>query len=144
MDTEITSSTVSRYTTTRPVTRLSVMPSNTPLKKPPSFSRFTKLGWQREQIISVVSLGISLHLDGQSRITQAAIALGAVAPTPKRAPTAEGVLVGRTLDLDVIGEAVVAVQDDIAPIDDVRAPAWYRRVAAATLLERLLKEATGA
>lgn len=114
-----------------------------PVANPPSFSRFTKLGWQREQIISVVSLGVHLHLDDQLRVTQAAIALGAVAPTPKRAPTAEGVLVGHVLEPTVIGEAVKAVQDDISPIDDVRAPAWYRRVAAATLLDRLLKEATG-
>lgn len=114
-----------------------------PAAKPPSFSRFTKLGWQREQIISVVSLAVNLHFDDQSRVTQAMIALGAVAPTPKRAPHAEGALVGHVLDPAAISEAVQAVQEDISPIDDVRAPAWYRRVAAATLLDRLLKEATG-
>ena len=115
-----------------------------PVTDPPSFSRFTKLGWQREQIISVVSLSISLHLTDQGLVTQAAVALGAVAATPRRAPTVEAVLVGHPLDPAAISRAVEAVQDDIAPIDDVRAPAWYRRVAAATLLERMLEEAAGA
>ncbi|MEN8164200.1 MAG: xanthine dehydrogenase family protein subunit M [Acidobacteriota bacterium] len=115
-----------------------------PITDSPSFSRFTKLGWQREQIISVVSLSVGLHLNDQGVVTQAAVALGAVAATPRRAPTVEAVLVGRPLDPEAIGRAVEAVQDDIAPIDDVRAPAWYRRVAVATLLERLLEEAAGA
>jgi carbon-monoxide dehydrogenase medium subunit len=115
-----------------------------PITDSPSFSRFTKLGWQREQIISVVSLSVSLHLNDQGVVTQAAVALGAVAATPKRAPTVEAVLVGRPLEPETIGNAVEAVQHDIAPIDDVRAPAWYRRVSAAVLLERLLKEAAGA
>lgn len=115
---------------------------NLPVTDPPSFSRFSKLGWQREQIISVVSLGINLRLDEVLRVSDAAIALGAVAPTPKRAPAAEAALIGRVLEPAVINEAVKAVQDDISPIDDVRAPAWYRRVAAATLLDRRLGEAT--
>ncbi len=115
-----------------------------PVADPPSFSRFTKLGWQREQIISVVSLSVSLHLNDQGLVTGAAVALGAVAATPKRAPAVETVLVGSSLDPATISRAVEAVQDDIAPIDDVRAPAWYRRVAAATLLERMLEEAAGA
>lgn len=112
-----------------------------PLADRASFSRFTKLGRQREQIISVVSLAISLHLNDQALVTQAAVALGAVAPTPKRAPTVEAILVGHSLDPSTTDRAVQAVQDDIAPIDDVRAPAWYRRVGAAILLERMLEEA---
>ncbi len=115
-----------------------------PVTDPPSFSRFTKLGWQREQIISVVSLSTSLHLNDQGVVTRAAVALGAVAATPKRAPTVEAALVGHALDSSAIARAVEAVQDDMTPIDDVRAPAWYRRVAAATLLERILQEAAGA
>ncbi len=115
-----------------------------PVTDPPSFSRFTKLGWQREQIISVVSLSISLHLNDQGLVTKAAAALGAVAATPKRAPSVEAVLVGHSLDPAAISRAVEAVQNDITPIDDIRAPAWYRRVAAATLVERMLEEASGA
>jgi xanthine dehydrogenase iron-sulfur cluster and FAD-binding subunit A len=36
---------------------------------------------------------------------------------------------------------VRVLQDDIAPIDDVRAPAGYRRIACAVLLDRFLEEA---
>jgi carbon-monoxide dehydrogenase medium subunit len=110
-------------------------------QNPPSFSRFTKLGWQREQIISVVSLAIQLHINNRAEVTEAAVALGAVAPTPTRAPTVEATLLGHTLDPSIIERAVKAVQDDISTIDDVRAPAWYRRVAAATLVQHMLEEA---
>ncbi|RLE26164.1 MAG: hypothetical protein DRJ65_06095 [Acidobacteria bacterium] len=112
-----------------------------PITDPPSFSRFKKLGWQREQIISVVSLSVNLHLNDLGVVTGAAVALGAVAATPRRAPSVEAVLMGQSLEPAAIGRAVEAVQDDITPIDDVRAPAWYRRVAAGTLLERMLEEA---
>jgi carbon-monoxide dehydrogenase medium subunit len=115
-----------------------------PNTDPPSFSRFEKLGWQREQIISVVSLSVSLHLNDQGVVTRAAIALGAVAATPKRAPSVEAILMGQALGSSAIDRAVEALQDDITPIDDVRAPAWYRRMAAATLLQRMLQEAAGA
>ena len=115
-----------------------------PITDAPSFSRFTKLGWQREQIISVVSLAVCLSLNEQGVVSRAAVALGAVAATPRRAPTVEAILMGQALGSSAIDRAVEAVQDDIAPIDDVRAPAWYRRMAAATLLQRMLQEAAGA
>jgi xanthine dehydrogenase iron-sulfur cluster and FAD-binding subunit A len=38
----------------------------------------------------------------------------------------------------------LALQEDIAPIDDVRAPARYRRLAAAVLLDRFLQEVANA
>lgn len=114
-----------------------------PTTERPFFSRFTKIGWQREQIISVVSLAVSLYLNEHREVTKAAVALGSVAPTPKRALTVEAILTGHTLDDSARANAVRAVQNDIAPIDDVRAPGWYRRVAAATLLDRMLEEAAG-
>ncbi len=104
-------------------------------------SLFDKIGPRREQIISVVSVAVGLDFDDHRRIRRAAIAFGAVAPTPKRAPTVENMLAGVALDASTIAAAADAVQQDIAPIDDVRAPAWYRRVAAATTLRRLLEEA---
>jgi xanthine dehydrogenase iron-sulfur cluster and FAD-binding subunit A len=41
---------------------------------------------------------------------------------------------------EVRREALTALQKDIAPIDDVRAPAGYRRLAAAAVLDRWLAE----
>jgi len=72
----------------------------------------------------------------------ALFAVGAAAPTPVRAPKAEGWLEGRMPDAPTRREAALRLQEDIAPIDDIRAPARYRRLAAAVLLDRLLEEAS--
>jgi CO/xanthine dehydrogenase FAD-binding subunit len=102
--------------------------------------RFWKVGPRREQIISMVSLAGRITQDGSGKVVAARIALGAVAPTPVRARTVEAFLLGRALDESTQREALRVLQKDIAPIDDVRAPAHYRRVAAAVLLDRLLAE----
>jgi carbon-monoxide dehydrogenase medium subunit len=105
------------------------------------FSRFEKLGWQFEQVISVVSVAVHLELEDDGRIDTAVVAFGAVAPTPVRGRATEDQLSSFRLCEATRASAVEACQNDISPIDDVRAPAWYRRVAAATLLDRLLVEA---
>jgi len=103
--------------------------------------RFEKLGPRREQIISVVSLAIRTGITAAGVLEGCRIALGSVAATPVRARHAEAVLEGRVPDEAVRREAARALQHDIAPIDDVRAPARYRRIAAAVVLDRLLEEA---
>ncbi|BCB77777.1 FAD binding domain-containing protein [Phytohabitans flavus] len=59
-------------------------------------------------------------------VTSARIALGGVAPRPVRAVSAEGVLIGRPLETDVLDEAGRAARGDIEPFDDAYASAWYR------------------
>lgn len=104
------------------------------------FERFVKVGPRREQIISVVSVAIRLVVaDGDIR--EAAVALGAVAPTPVRAARVEAYLAGQRCSAAVRQRAAALLQEDISPIDDVRAPAAYRRLAAAVVLDRLLVEA---
>ncbi|NWF99690.1 MAG: xanthine dehydrogenase family protein subunit M [Thermoanaerobaculaceae bacterium] len=107
------------------------------------YERFTKVGPRREQIISVVSLAARLVVAGDGSVGEVALAVGAVAPTPRRARRAEAVLAGRRLTGPVRRDAIAALQEELAPIDDVRAPAWYRRVAAAVLLDRFLAEVAG-
>jgi len=102
--------------------------------------RFVKIGPRREQVISVVSFAGRAALLPDGTVDAISLALGSVAPTPVRARRAEAVVTNRRLDGATRREAVVALQRDIAPIDDVRAPAEYRRLAAAVLLDRFLKE----
>ena len=71
------------------------------------------------------------------------VALGAVAPTPVRARRVEAHLEGGVPDREVRREAAERLQADIAPIDDVRASAGYRRIAAAVLLDRFLEACHG-
>ncbi len=106
-----------------------------------AFERFVKVGPRREQIISVVSLAGRALLAGDGTLVELRLALGSVAPTPVRARRTERLLTGRRLDAELRRKAARVLQDDIAPIDDVRSPARYRRLACAVLLDRFLEEA---
>ncbi len=101
---------------------------------------FMRMTLRRAQAISVVNASIVLGLEGDV-VTQAAIALGAVAPTIIRAPEAEGYLVGKPLSEETIAQAALHAQAAASPIGDIRSSADYRkemvRVAVARLLEEL-------
>lgn len=101
--------------------------------------QFVKVGPRREQIISMVSLAGRAAVDETGVLRDVRVALGAVAPTPVRARRVEAFLEGRRLDAATRREAAQRLQADIAPIDDVRASAGYRRIAAAVLLDRFLE-----
>jgi len=62
------------------------------------------------------------------------IALGSVAPTVVRLPATEAVLAAR----GSIADAQAAMLSEIAPIDDIRSSADYRRRVAANLLARFI------
>ncbi len=102
--------------------------------------RFAKLGPRREQVISVVSLALRAAERVEGRLRGVRIALGAVAPTPVRARRAEAALEGEVAGAERLAAAAEALALDIAPIDDLRAPAAYRRHAAAVLLRRAVQE----
>jgi carbon-monoxide dehydrogenase medium subunit len=99
---------------------------------------FLKLGLRRAQAISVVNVAAVVYFDG-ARVRDARIALGCVAPTIARAEEAEAMLVGRVLDRDACARAGRSAAEAIAPIDDVRGSAAYRRTAVAALVARALE-----
>lgn len=103
--------------------------------------RFVKVGPRREQVIAMVSLAGRAEIAPDGCLRSVRIALGAVAPTPKRAHGVEALAEGRRPDSGLRREAVAVLQDDIAPINDVRASAEYRRMAASVLLDRFLRSA---
>jgi CO/xanthine dehydrogenase FAD-binding subunit len=86
---------------------------------------FRKSGPRPALEIAKVSAAIGGHRSG-GVMRGARVAFGAAAPTPRRAPSVEAALEGNPLDEDSIRTAVAAVAADAAPIDDVRASAWYR------------------
>jgi xanthine dehydrogenase iron-sulfur cluster and FAD-binding subunit A len=100
---------------------------------------FLKLGLRKAQAISVISVAIVLEFDGP-RVIDARIALGCVAPTIVRVPEAEASLAGSTLDRNARMRAATLSAAAIAPIDDVRATAGYRRTTIAALVERALDQ----
>jgi carbon-monoxide dehydrogenase medium subunit len=100
---------------------------------------FLKLGLRKAQAISVINVAIVLEFDGP-RVVEARIALGCVAPTIVRVPEAEASLAGSTLDRAARMRAAALAAAAIAPIDDIRATAAYRRTTVAALVERALDQ----
>jgi CO/xanthine dehydrogenase FAD-binding subunit len=108
--------------------------------RPPAdgYHHFRKVGTRQAQAIAKVSLAAWVHTK-QGRITELRLGLGSVAPFPLRAKQAEAVLTGAALDRLPLAEAQEALQRDIAPIDDLRSSARYRRRVAENLLEEVLR-----
>jgi len=99
---------------------------------------FLKLGLRRAQAIAVVNVAIVLTLDS-SHVQEAALTLGAVAPTIIHAPAAEKYLAGKELSAAVISQAAELSAQASRPIDDMRASADYRRAMVAVLTRRGLR-----
>lgn len=95
---------------------------------------FRKVGTRAAQAISKVVMA-GVESDGRRRANGTPrIALGSVAPTVIRARRTEAVLAGG----GSIAHAQATLLDEIAPIDDLRSTAEYRRRVAANLLARFL------
>jgi len=99
---------------------------------------FLKLGLRRAQAISVINVAIVLGLSHR-RVESARVALGCVAPTVVRMPAVEALLAGATLDDATIAAAAQRAAEEIAPIDDLRASAQYRRESVAALVSQALE-----
>ena len=99
-------------------------------------SVFLKLGSRRYLVISIVMLAAVITRAVDGRITRARIAVGACAATAKRLPALEAALIGAHGDTVTILDEHLA---PLSPIDDIRAPAAYRRQAVSTLLRRALR-----
>jgi carbon-monoxide dehydrogenase medium subunit len=103
----------------------------TSLKIPLTGSRqgavYYKLTTRKAMDIAFVGVAVLLELDEEGQTKKARIALGAVAPTPIRVPSAEKVLEGRVLDTDAIQESAELAAQACQPISDLRASAGYRR-----------------
>jgi OHCU decarboxylase len=114
------------------------------LKKPDSgtFSYGRKTGARNAQAVSKVCIaGVGRMRDG--RASDVRIGIGAVAPTPLRLYVVESVIEGHSITEDRIADACRALQAEIAPIDDIRSVADYRRWVAGNLIEEFLRALAG-
>ena len=105
--------------------------------------RIYKLSKRFDQDISAVCAGVSVGL-GAGRVTDARIAFGGMAATPRRATACEAALIGRPCNEATVRGAATALAQDFQPIDDMRASAAYRLLAAQNLLLRAWLESSGA
>jgi CO/xanthine dehydrogenase FAD-binding subunit len=95
---------------------------------------------RKQMDIAVVGVGVALTV-AAGKISNARVALGAVAPTPIRAPQAEAALVGQALGGDVFSKAAEAAAAECSPIGDVRASADFRRHLVKVMTARMLARA---
>ena len=104
--------------------------------------RCYKLSKRFDQDISAVCGCFNITLDGET-ITNARVAFGGMAGTPKRASATEAALVGQTLSSETAKRASVALASDFTPLTDMRASADYRMQAAQGQLHRYFADLTG-
>ena len=112
-----------------------------PLAGKPHGAVYYNLTTRKAMDIAFVGVAVLLEIDEDKRISKARIALGAVAPTPIRAPSAEKVLEGRHPDAETIRESAELAARSSSPISDLRASADYRREMVKRLCQRGLQEA---
>jgi carbon-monoxide dehydrogenase medium subunit len=102
---------------------------------------YYKLANRAAMDIAFVGVAVLLQIDEHDRISKGRIALGAVAPTPIRAGSAEKLLEGKVLDGDTLLESAELTAEACSPISDLRASAEYRRAMVKQLCQRGLLEA---
>jgi len=104
---------------------------------------FLKLRRHQTDIdIATVNVAVLL-VEREGVCERARVAMGAVAPTPVRAKSAENLLTGKELSEQLIQEAAEAAAAESAPIDDLRASASYRKRMVDVLVKRALQTALG-
>ncbi len=97
-----------------------------------------------DQDISSVMGAFRFTVDEDRTVTDARLAYGGMAETPKRARNAERALMGNPIrDPQAWSRAFAALQDDFEPIDDHRASGRYRAQTAHAILGKALIEAAG-
>jgi CO/xanthine dehydrogenase FAD-binding subunit len=100
-------------------------------------SSFLKLGGRRYLIISIVMVAAVIEV-AQGKIERARVAVGACSEIARRLPDLEAELAGRSLGSSLATAVRPEHLSHLAPIDDLRASAAYRRQAALVLLRRSL------
>jgi xanthine dehydrogenase small subunit len=106
--------------------------------------RFRKVGTRRAQAISKVVLALARReTEPGGPWSDVRLALGSVADRPIRAAATESVLEGAEPSQATADRAADTLAGELRPIDDVRSTADYRRMVAARVVHRLVREAGG-
>jgi carbon-monoxide dehydrogenase medium subunit len=95
---------------------------------------------RRHGDFAIVSAAALLEEDGRGKITRASLTLGGVAPAPVRMREVEKALTGSIASAKLFREVAEACRN-LEVIEDLHAPAAYRRQLAAVLSRRALQKA---
>jgi CO/xanthine dehydrogenase FAD-binding subunit len=110
-----------------------------PKPKAAARSTFLKLGARKYLVISIAMAAAVIEAD-KDKIAAARIAVGSCSAVAQRLPQLEQDLVGRRLAPDLAQLITDRHLRPLAPIDDMRGTADYRRDAAITLVRRAIVE----
>ncbi len=102
-----------------------------------------KVSKRFDQDISAVCGAYCVTVEG-GKVTQARIAYGGMAATPKRAVACEAALEGSVWSEATVENAMRALERDFEPMSDMRASADYRMAVAKNLLRRMYLETADA
>ena len=103
-------------------------------------STYMKFGLRRSGALAVVGVAAAVTMDG-SVVADVRIVLGAVAPVPVRARSAEETIRGREYSREAAEAAGVAAAAESRPISDIRGSAEYRRDLVRVFTRRALERA---
>ena len=114
-----------------------------PRRSPRAVSRFLKLGHRRYLVISIVMAAVAVDFDEDARVSHCAVAVGACSSAALRLPVVERAML--SAHRTQLAERFATLDDEaafapLAPIDDVRGTATYRRDAAFELIRRIVAE----
>ena len=112
-----------------------------PLAQSGAMQAAYKISKRRDEDISAVAVGMNITV-ANGQITQARIAFGGMAATPKRAASVENALVGQPWSEATMLAAAAQLPKDFQPLSDWRASSAYRMRAAQNLLRRFWLEQT--
>jgi aerobic carbon-monoxide dehydrogenase medium subunit len=112
-----------------------------PKRKPRTADAYLRFTPRTEMDIAVVSTGVSMTLDAKGVITDARIALGAVATTVILVKDAAKAIVGTKLDEAAKQKLAAACSAACKPIDDKRGTIEFRTEVAGVLARRAAETA---
>jgi CO/xanthine dehydrogenase FAD-binding subunit len=101
-------------------------------------SAFEKLGSRAYLVISIAMVGAVVEIDSEGRIARARVAVGACSEVAQRLDALEADLAGQPATTAAAALVQAEHLAGLAPIDDVRGTAGYRREAALELVRRAL------
>jgi len=96
---------------------------------------------RRSGDFALAGVAAAVELDGNDRVTRAAVGLFGVSSMPVRAASTEGAITGQPAAADTVKGAALAGAADLQTVDDVHATGSYRRRVAAHLMETALDAA---
>lgn len=110
-----------------------------------SGSSFVKIGKTRARAVSIASAAAAVILSKDKRSYQEVrLSFGSLAPTAVRVASLEAGLTESLIDAGKLDDVVKLVINDISPLTDNRATAWYRAEVAAPIAKKAIQMATDA